>query len=426
MKSHTTSKRERYTAIDIGPTPADWSDPVLQKVAPFISNGFVGTATPHYAAQDDHGAVKYLYGTNIRKNEIVPAGLRYITAKFHEQQEKTKLRLGDVLTVQSGHIGTTAVVTEDYDGSNCHALIISRLDQSLMCPWFLSQYLNSNIGKARLRGLEVGSTILHINTKDLKNFRVPCPPLLEQKKIVQILSTWDEAIKTTEKLLGNTKAQKRALMQQLLTGKTRLKGFEGSQWARRPLDTVFERVRRKNTVANKNVLTISGREGLVSQSQYFNKVVAAADTSGYTLLQGGEFAYNKSYSAGYPLGAIKMLPLEVTGVLSSLYICFRVVNKGRDHPDFYRHWFEFGGLDRELSVIAQEGARNHGLLNVGVSEFFKLLVSRPSADEQRKIAAVLNDAETQVNNVELQLGRLKSEKRALMQQLLTGKRRVTV
>jgi type I restriction enzyme S subunit len=86
----------------------------------------------------------------------------------------------------------------------------------------LSYYINSEIGRARLRGLVVGSTILHINTKDLKKFRVLLPPLPEQQKIAKILSTWDKAIATTERLIATSQQQKKALMQQLLTGKKRL------------------------------------------------------------------------------------------------------------------------------------------------------------------------------------------------------------
>lgn len=288
--------------------------------------------------------------------------------------------------------------------------------------WFASPHTRYALSAL---GTGTSGSMKNITKEDVRSIPIAIPPLPEQQTIADVLSTWDEAIETTEKLLANAEAQKRALMQQLLTGKRRLKGYETREWKRCPLDAVFERVRRKNTAGNRNVLTISGKEGLVSQLKYFNKLVASADTSSYTLLRGGEFAYNKSYSAGYPLGAIKMLPIEEEGVLSSLYICFRLLNKNRDCSDFYRHWFEFGGLNLELSVVAQEGARNHGLLNVGVSEFFKLLVSRPDAEEQREIAALLNGAELQAHNVEHQLERLKLEKRALMQQLLTGKRRVT-
>lgn len=324
-----------------------------------------------------------------------------------------------IVTGRYGSIGEIFFVEEDYWPLNTALWVKNFHGNDRRFVYYLLQTVD-------FQKFSDKTGVPGVNRNDIHRIPSLLPPFAEQKKIAEILSTWDEAIETTEKLLANAEAQKRALMQQLLTGKRRLKGYGAREWQRYSLDAVFERVRRKNTVGNRNVLTISGKEGLVSQIKYFNKLVAAADTSGYTLLRGGEFAYNKSYSAGYPLGAIKMLPMEEEGVLSSLYICFRLLNKNRDCGDFYRHWFEFGGLNRELSVVAQEGARNHGLLNVGVSEFFKLLVSRPDAEEQREIAVLLNGAELQAHNVEHQLERLKLEKQALMQQLLTGNRRVTI
>lgn len=214
-----SAKRERYTPNDVGPSPREWAAPKLSEVSTLITNGFVGTATPFYT---DSSGVPYLYGTNVRANKLEASEVRYITREFHEAQSKTALKNGDLLTVQSGHIGETAVVTEQFEGANCHALIVTRLKQSSVFPEYLSYYINSEIGRARMRGLEVGSTILHINTKDLKKFRVLLPSLPEQKRIAQILSTWDKAITTTEQLLTNSQKQKKALMQQLLTGKKRL------------------------------------------------------------------------------------------------------------------------------------------------------------------------------------------------------------
>lgn len=228
--------RARYTPSDIGPSPSDWGAPRLSEVATLITNGFVGTASPFYSNET---GVSYLYGTNVRANKIDLNNLRYITREFHQDQQKTSLRTGDLLTVQSGHIGETAVVPEYLENANCHALIVTRLKPKLVNSDFLCQYINSEIGIARLRGLEVGSTIAHINTKDLKKFRIPLPPLPEQKKIAAILSTWDRAIEGTEKLLANSQQQKKALMQQLLTGKKRLPGFSG-EWKMRTLGEIGE------------------------------------------------------------------------------------------------------------------------------------------------------------------------------------------
>lgn len=172
------------------------------------------------------------------------------------------------------------------------------------------------------------------------------------------------------------------------------------------------------------MLTISGEHGLISQRDYFNKNVASVNLAGYTLLHKGEFAYNKSYSAGYPMGAIKPLQKYPAGVVSSLYLCFRIRNDKAADLDFFRHYFEAGMLNEQLTGIAQEGARNHGLLNVGVSDFFKLRLHVPDIKEQRRIARILNTAEAEERSIALQIEALRKEKQALMQQLLTGKRRV--
>lgn len=201
-------------------------------------------------------------------------------------------------------------------------------------------------------------------------------------------------------------------------------GAAHDEWSHVDFDSVFERVTRKNSEKNSNVLTISGEHGLISQRDYFNKSVASENLTGYTLLRKGEFAYNKSYSAGYPMGAIKPLRRYDAGVVSSLYICFRCRDDAAADADFFRHYFEAGLLNDELNGIAQEGARNHGLLNVGVGDFFKLRLHIPEVHDQQRIAAIINMAESKERVIAEQIAKLRNEKRALMQQLLTGKRRV--
>jgi type I restriction enzyme S subunit len=224
-------------------------------------------------------------------------------------------------------------------------------------------------------------------------------------------------------MLANSKRRTRDLMASLLSGHRRFPGL-AENWRYVDLGSVFERVTRKNTTANTNVQTISAEHGLINQRDYFNKSVASANLSGYTLLHRHEFAYNKSYSAGYPMGAIKPLLASESGVVSSLYLCFRLRDDVDADFDFFRHYFEAGQLNQEIEGIAQEGARNHGLLNVSVSDFFKLQLHIPSAPEQRRIAEVLNVARAEEFRLEAQVQALRQEKAALMSQLLTGKRRV--
>lgn len=266
------------------------------------------------------------------------------------------------------------------------------------------------------------AALVHTQKGEMERFPVIVPPYVEQTRIAERMRVWDRAIETVEALIANARAQKQALMQQLLSGKQRLPGFS-DPWGWAAFADVFSRVKTKNAEGNTNVLTISAQHGLISQVEYFNKTVASDDVRGYTLLQRGDFAYNKSYSDGYPMGAIKPLDRYDSGIVSSLYICFRLTKRGFDH-DFFRHYFEAGLFNREIAAIAQEGARNHGLLNVSVIEFFETSLHLPKRDEQVAIAKVINAAEAEEKAYQTQLTALRQEKAALMQQLLTGKRRV--
>lgn len=165
--------------------------------------------------------------------------------------------------------------------------------------------------------------------------------------------------------------------------------FEG-EWEKKKLREIVERVTRKNRNLETTLpLTISAQYGLINQGSFFNKTIASANLSHYYLLYKGEFAYNKSYSGDYPWGAIKRLDLYDKGALSTLYICFKP--KDSKNSDFLIHYFESPKWHNEISNIAGEGARNHGLLNIAISDFFNTMhyVSK-STDEQQKIATFLS------------------------------------
>lgn len=276
-----------------------------------------------------------------------------------------------------------------------------------------------------LRTLGNAGTQKNLNAGIIKQIPVPVPPVAEQARIGAALRAWDAAITTTEHLLTNSVKQRQALVRRLLAHPHHTDAKQLG-WTFVDFDDVFERVTRKNTTGNTNVLTISGARGLVNQRDYFNKSVASDNLTRYTLLHQGEFAYNKSYSSSYPMGAIKPLLRYAQGVVSSLYLCFRFRGDIEADADFFCHYFEAGMLNEGLASIAQEGARNHGLLNVGVADFFKLRLHIPGIDAQRRIATVLNMAKREERLIETQIAKLRDEKRALMQQLLTGKRRLRV
>lgn len=181
------------------------------------------------------------------------------------------------------------------------------------------------------------------------------------------------------------------------------------------LGDLCERVVRKNTDnQSKLPLTISSVDGLVDQRDYFNKIVAAKDMSGYYLLKRGEFAYNKSYSVGYDYGSIKRLNRYDEGCLSTLYICFAIKSDLIDSD--YLEWF-FNSLFwyKEMPNICAEGARNHGLLNVDTDEFFNLSIIYPvDIEEQRKIAKILNSLDAKIASEKIETEKLKNLKSSML------------
>lgn len=254
--------------------------------------------------------------------------------------------------------------------------------------------------------------------------KILMPPLPEQHKIADILSTQDKVIELKEQLLAQKQQQKKYLMQQLLTGKKRLPGFSG-EWKKELLGNIAVRHIKRNTIGNSNVLTISAQYGLINQSEFFNKTIASDDKSDYYLLEKGDFAYNKSYSSGYPFGAIKRLTRYDVGIVSPLYICFRI-SKENVSGEFLDQYFEAGLLNHEIQAIAQEGARNHGLLNIAIDDFFNSKILLPPFEEQTAIADVLSTADREIDLLRQSIEAEKQKKKALMQLLLTGIVRVTV
>ena len=183
------------------------------------------------------------------------------------------------------------------------------------------------------------------------------------------------------------------------------------------LDAFTERVMRKNKSNQSRLpLTISAQYGLVDQITFFNKVVASTDLSNYYLLKKGEFAYNKSYSSDYPWGAIKRLDNYDQGALSSLYICF--APQDNVVSDFILQYFESPKWHKGISEIAVEGARNHGLLNVAVQDFFHTYHYVPKdKKEQIKISKLLMLLDERIATQSKIIEDLKKLKSAIIEKL---------
>lgn len=198
-----------------------WKFVKLKNISSLMTNGFVGIATPFYT--DEHKGVKYLQSNNVRRNTIDTRKIVYVTKEFSKKHSKSILEEGDMLTVQSGHSGEICIVPKEFAGSNCHALIITRFLKDKVNPYYVSHYLNSGYGILQLNSILVGSTIKHINVKDLKNFEIPLPSLEEQRKISETFYKLGSHLEDTKKSLLSLKFLRNKLSNELLKGELRLK-----------------------------------------------------------------------------------------------------------------------------------------------------------------------------------------------------------
>ncbi|PSW41147.1 restriction endonuclease subunit S [Photobacterium leiognathi] len=202
----------RFKADDGSEFP-DWEEKTMVSLFPQIRNGFVGTATPFYASSDN--GVKYLQGKNIKKNRIDDSGLIYVNNTFHVKNTKSQLKVDDIVMVQSGHVGECARITKEFDGANCHALLVASPNLEKVNSSYFVYYFYSPIGKAQTHKITTGNTIKHILGSDLKDIKVNAPSLSEQTKIASFLSTIDQKIDLANSQLDKAKEWKKGLLQQM-------------------------------------------------------------------------------------------------------------------------------------------------------------------------------------------------------------------
>lgn len=195
----------------------------------------------------------------------------------------------------------------------------------------------------------------------------------------------------------------------------RFKGYSDA-WEKRKLGEVVERVTRKNRdLVSTRPLTISAQDGLVDQRKFFSKTVASKNISNYFLLKAGDFAYNKSYSVGYPWGAVKRLDKYPSGVLSTLYIVFK---PKKINSQFLVTYFEGTTWYVSVSKVASEGARNHGLLNISASDFFDQQLFFPTKKtEQESIGLTIKVLDDLIAATQHSIDALEQAKKALLQRL---------
>ncbi|MEI4943853.1 restriction endonuclease subunit S [Aeromonas caviae] len=355
----------------------------------------------------------------------------YLPESFKDEYARFLVRPGDLVMSMTGTMGKrdygfTVEIPSHAPDSLLNQRVMKFVPKKKTSAGYLLNLLRSEVILSRLYSFPGGTKQANLSAKQVQELVAPIPPLPEQRKIANILSTWDKAISTTEQLLANSQQQKKALMQQLLTGKKRLLDNNGvrfsGEWKFQSISQISKRIQRKSDGEGHPILTISSLSGFVRQDERYSRYMAGESVKNYILLKKGEFAYNKGNSKTYEFGCIFDLDSYKSGLVPYVYVCFKL-HQGLSHR-YFKYLFEADYLKPQLGALVNTGVRNNGLLNIKPSEFMNTKVPVPCFDEQEQIADVLHASSETINKLQLKLDALKQEKKALMQQLLTGKRRV--
>lgn len=316
-----------------------------------------------------------------------------------------------VVTGRSGSIGKVTFVENDYWPHNTSLWVTDFKGNDVKFIYYFLQNFN-------LKKYSSGSGVPTLNRNDLHIQNVAVPPLAEQRKIAEVLSTWDKAIELQTAIIDKLTLRKKGLMQQLLTGKKRLKGFSdvfNLSSLKSLIDEVSVRNGKQEGIP---VLSVTNTRGFVSQLEQFDKEVASEDNSNYKIVYKGQFAYNPSR---INVGSIDILRTFERGLLSPMYIVFKV-DERKLSADYLcqqlKSWWFVGHISNFVQGSVRDSLSFDGLCSM---KFFI-----PSIKEQNAIAEILSSADREIEKEKKKLEALKQQKKGLMQQLLTGKKRVVV
>jgi len=408
--------------------PNDWTLEKLANICSKITDGAhhspksVSNGYPMYSVKD-----------------MTPGGFHADSARHISEadflaleRQNCKPLLNDILIAKDGSILKYCFVVEkEIEGVILSSIALLRPKLRVVEPKYISHYFSQEWVKFYVvKALTSGSGVPRIILKDFKSIKIPLPPLSEQRKIAKILSTWDKAINATERLIDNRKQQKKALMQQLLTGKKRLlddsgKPFSG-EWEWVALEEICDvkggkRLPKGKTLSDSPtphpyIRVADMYMGGINQSEIkYVPIEVAAAIKNYRVTKDDLFI-----TVAGTLGLVGEIPPELDG--ANLTENADKLTNIRCNKRFLLYIMKSSIIQSYIEAESTQNAQP----KLALARIRSFKIPRPNSDEQKKIADVLTNADKEIELLEQQLADLKEEKKALNQQLLTGKRRVKV
>lgn len=412
--SKRNENRSGYKKTRVGWIPEEWAVLKLVDVAainPDTLNGKTSTSYCFY----------YLDLSSIKEG-IVQLPSQRISFSDAPCRARRRVCKGDVLlaTVRP-NLKSFAYIGFDTNSLICSTGFAVLRSKKGFDARFIYYCLYSRESSLYFYGCVVGSGYPALNNSDVERLRIPGPSLHEQKKIAEILSTWDDAIELTRKLIDAKKRRKKALMQQLLTGKMRFKDYYEDKWSLRTLGELVEPVSRPTSKPKETYLSI----GIRSHGRgTFHKIVEKPEKIMMDTLyriDSQEIIVNITFAWE---GAIAIATEQDSGgLVSHRFPTYRLKDK-EANLDFFRNLILTKRFVWDLGLISPGGAGRNRVMSK--KDFLKLKVFVPSLKTQKEIGKILTTADKEIQLLESYLNALEQQKRGLMQKLLTGEVRVSV
>ena len=400
-----------YKESPVGLIPKEWDVSLLKDLCLKLNVGFVGTCEKFYT--DAGNGILLIRTGNLYKDEFNLSSVKYVTREFHDTNKKSQTKEGDILIARHSNSGAAVLVPKGIQEANTLNIVIVRVNPEKLDNEYCTYCLNSDYVKRQVYALTAGSSQNVVNTKEIAKLKIPLPPLSEQRKIAAILSTWDEAIAKQRSLIELLTKRKKGLMQQLLKGEKRLPGFT-EEWVRKSLGEYFQELKMKTTVKDQFPVMTSSRKGLVLQREYYGiNRVTERDNVGFNVLPPLHFTYRSRSDDG--LFKFNRNEKGITGCISKYYPVFKVVN---GEPVFFKFFLD--QMVREFYKYAVGSSQ----LVLSFKDLSSVKLRIPSLSEQKAIAKIIEKVDQENNLAITYLDRLIDQKKGLMQQLLTGKKRV--
>ena len=417
-----------------GYLPQGWREIRLGEVCETPVSGYSPVGSPHPAKEGEKGVLKL---NCIQANRFHPENNKAVP-KTTSVALKAQVKKDTLIVSRSNTqalVGTVCYVDKDYPDLFLSDLLwcVSGKRQGSVDLRWLAYVLSSAPYRAKIAARANGTSdsMRKITKAGFLNLRIAFPRLEEQRKIAEILSIWESAIDQTQRLITAKTRHRRALAQQLLTGKSRFAGFPGEndrkyyRYFDLPIDWRYpairdiaqERSERNGNHRNAVMLSCSKHSGFVESSAYFGKRKSSADTSNYKVIRRGWFGYPSNHIEE---GSIGLLQTFDTGIVSPIYTVFECTHDVV--PEFLYAVFKTPTFRHIFSVSTNASVDRRGSLRW--KAFSSIRVPLPGRDEQKAIVTFLQTADAEITFLKKRCAHLEQQKRGLMQNLLTGKIRV--